>query len=330
MTSMYTLNVEKHSAGEILVTGTLFGADVHFRVTPALLLKAGLFAGFIAFLVFGTTSGEGGARYLPVEEWAERIIGWLDVHLAFLFDIIAAVIEGVMRPIRFVLVNTPPFLLGGLFGVLGFVLHGWRRALFIVTALVVIALMHLWTPTMMTLSLTATATFFAVLVGIPLGIIKAHIEWMSSAMDPILDFMQTMPLFVYLIPAVLFFQIGDVPGIVATFIFATPPAVRLTSLGIEQIPAELVEAGRAFGVSTKQFLWRVELPLAAPSIMMGVNQAIMLALSMVVIAALIGAQGLGEIVVSSVQRVEVGKGLESGLAVVLLAMVLDRLTRRTT
>jgi len=180
---------------------------------------------------------------------------------------------------------------------------------------------------MTTLSLVATSTLLALVIGIPVGIAKAHSTILSTIVDPALDFMQTMPLFVYLIPVVLFFSIGNVPGIIATFVFATPPAVRLTALGIQQIPNGLLEAGHAFGATPWQFLTKVEIPLAMPSIMAGVNQTIMLALSMVVIASMVGAQGLGLIVYNSITRLNVGAGIASGIGIVLLAMILDRLTR---
>ncbi len=313
----------------VVIEGRVFGREVYFHLTPAVVFKGVLFVAFI-YALFAVTESQAGRPYLPVERWAETGVDWLAQNLAPVFAAISGVIENVLTLIRTAIFSVSPLVFGAVLAGMAVVFHSWRRGLFVALALAVIWLMHFWEPTLLTLSLTVTATLFAVVIGIPLGIAKAHIRGLSSIVDPVLDFMQTMPLFVYLIPAVLFFQIGDVPGVVATFIFAMPPAVRLTSLGIEQIPEELVEAGRAFGVSAKQFLLKVELPLATPSIMMGVNQSIMLALSMVVIAALIGAEGLGEIVVSSVQRVEVGEGLAGGLAVVLLAMILDRLTRRTT
>jgi glycine betaine/proline transport system permease protein len=168
---------------------------------------------------------------------------------------------------------------------------------------------------------------FSLLIGVPLGILMTRNETVESVTKTVLDFMQTMPAFVYLIPAVMFFGLGRVPGIIATVIFAMPPAVRLTALGIKQVPIEMVEAGRAFGCTDRQLLWRVQLPNAMPAIMAGVNQAMMLALSMIVIASMIGAGGLGNVVLQGIQRLDVGLGFKSGLSVVLLAIILDRLTQ---
>ncbi|MBN2283721.1 MAG: ABC transporter permease subunit [Deltaproteobacteria bacterium] len=185
----------------------------------------------------------------------------------------------------------------------------------------------LWPETMETFSLTLTAAFIALFFGIPTGIVAGKSDLVERIVRPILDFMQTLPVFVYLIPAVILFGLGPAPGVVATTIFAIPPAVRLTNLGIRGVPAELVEAGEAFGCGYFQLLWKIQLPMARPSIMAGVNQTIMLSLSMVVIAALIGAGGLGIEVVRSIQRMLVGKGFVAGIAVVIVAIILDRATR---
>jgi ABC-type proline/glycine betaine transport system permease subunit len=185
----------------------------------------------------------------------------------------------------------------------------------------------LWPQTLETFSLTLTAAFIALLFGIPMGILAGKSDMVDNIIRPILDFMQTLPVFVYLIPAVILFGLGPAPGVVATVIFALPPAVRLTNLGIREVPKELVEAGEAFGCNYFQMLIKVQLPVARPSIMAGVNQTIMLSLSMVVIAALIGAGGLGSEVVRSIQRMLVGKGFVAGFAVVIVAIILDRATR---
>lgn len=270
---------------------------------------------------FGTTA------YIPVQDWAKAFIGWLNDNFDPLFDAISFGIEGVLNPLHFVLLDISPLVVFVVVAAGAWYFAGWRVALFVAAALALVAGMGYWEAAMLTLSLVLAATLFALLVGIPLGLLKAHSRVVNTLLDPVLDFMQTMPLFVYLIPAVLFFQIGNVAGIVSTFIFSAPPAVRLTSLGIEQIPKELREAGKAFGASPLQLLAKVEIPLAMPSIMAGVNQTIMLALSMVVVAALVGAEGLGGEVVRGIQRLQVGQGIASGIAVVLLAMILDRLTR---
>jgi glycine betaine/proline transport system permease protein len=203
----------------------------------------------------------------------------------------------------------------------------WRFAIFTAASLVLIMGMGLWRETVETLALVLSATLASLLLGIPLGIWAALNDTVEKTIRPILDLMQTMPAFVYLIPAAMFFGLGRVPGVVATFVFAMPPAVRLTNLGIRQVPIELVEAGLAFGCTTRQLLFKVQLPGARPSIMAGVNQTIMLALSMVVIASMIGAGGLGDVVLTGIQRLDVGLGFEGGLGVVILAIILDRITQ---
>ncbi|MND42772.1 Glycine betaine/L-proline transport system permease protein ProW [compost metagenome] len=187
--------------------------------------------------------------------------------------------------------------------------------------------MGLWSAMMETLSLVIASTLMAMLIGLPLGIAMARRDTVATIVRPILDLMQTMPAFVYLIPAAMFFGLGAVPGAIATVIFAMPPVVRLTNLGIRQVHAEFIEAGNAFGCTSTQLLFKVQLPNAMPSIMAGINQTIMLSLSMVVIASMIGAGGIGNTVLTGIQRLDVGTGFEGGLAVVILAVILDRLTQ---
>jgi glycine betaine/proline transport system permease protein len=187
--------------------------------------------------------------------------------------------------------------------------------------------MGLWGPMMETLALVIASTLMAILIGLPLGIAMARKDSVAAVVRPILDLMQTMPAFVYLIPAAMFFGLGAVPGAIATVIFAMPPVVRLTNLGIRQVHAEFIEAGNAFGCTSSQLLFKVQLPNAMPSIMAGINQTIMLSLSMVVIASMIGAGGIGNTVLTGIQRLDVGTGFEGGLAVVILAVILDRLTQ---
>ena len=182
-------------------------------------------------------------------------------------------------------------------------------------------------PTIESLALVLSATLFALIIGIPVGIAAARSETVHNITRPILDFMQTMPAFVYLIPAVIFFGLGKVPGAMATLIFAMPPAVRLTSLGIRQVPSEVVEAAEAFGATPRQMLFKAQLPIAMITILAGVNQTIMLALSMVVIGGMIGAGGLGEVVLSGITQLKLGLGFEGGIAVVILAIYLDRVTQ---
>jgi glycine betaine/proline transport system permease protein len=185
----------------------------------------------------------------------------------------------------------------------------------------------LWDLMMQTLALMLVSTLVAVVLGIPLGVWVAKSRWLRAPMLPALDVMQTMPSFVYLIPALMLFGLGKVPAILATVIYAIPPVIRLTDLGIRQVDREMVEASHAFGATPSQMLFGVELPLALPTIMAGVNQTIMMALSMVVVASMIGARGLGEQVLNGIQTLDVGKGLEAGIAIVILAIVLDRITQ---
>jgi len=196
-----------------------------------------------------------------------------------------------------------------------------------VLSLGVIIGMDLWEQTVQTLALVLAASTVALAVGVPVGIAMARNDLVESLIRPVLDFMQTMPPFVYLIPAAIFFGLGTVPGAIATVVFAMPPAVRLTNLGIRQVNKEQIEAGLAFGCTRRQLLTKVQLPLAMPSIMAGVNQTIMLALSMVVIASMIGAGGLGNTVLTGIQRLNVGVGFEGGLGVVILAILIDRITQ---
>jgi len=204
--------------------------------------------------------------------------------------------------------------------------RNWRFGLFTLVSFGLIATMDMWGEAMSTLSLVLVASLVAALIGLPLGILAARRSGFSSLIRPLLDFMQTMPSFVYLIPAIIFFGIGKVPGVVATVVFSMPPAVRLTELGLRQVDPEVVEAGEAFGASPRKILTQIQIPLALPTIMAGVNQVIMLALSMVVISGIVGAGGLGAVVFRGVTRLDVGLGFEGGLSVVILAIFLDRIT----
>jgi len=203
---------------------------------------------------------------------------------------------------------------------------GWRFAFFTLLSMLLIYGTGFWDQMVITLGLTLSSTLISLLLGVPLGIWTAKSKYVEMAVRPVLDLMQTMPAFVYLIPAAMLFGLGRVPGILSTVIFAMPPAVRLTSLGIKHVNREIVEAGQAFGCTPWQLLYKVQFPNALPSIMTGVNQTIMMALSMVIIASMVGAGGLGNDVLASIQRLDIGLGFESGLSVVLLAIILDRIT----
>lgn len=267
------------------------------------------------------------ARELPIGEYVSDGVDFLLDHAQGLFDGIAAGIEFVSGNLTDLLQATPIWAVFAVLAGLGLWRVGWRFALFVLVALYVILGMDLWEQTMDTLGLVLAATLVALGIGLPSGVAMAKSDIVAAVVRPVLDFMQTLPAFVYLIPAVLFFGLGEVPGTIATVIFSMPPAVRLMNLGIRHVPVENVEAGRAFGCNSAQLLFKVELPLAMPSIMAGVNQTIMLALSMVVIASMIGAGGLGNTVLTGIQRLDVGLGFEGGLGVVILAIILDRLTQ---
>ena len=264
---------------------------------------------------------------IPVDQWATAVVDFLLDHAQGFFDIISAGLDMLTFGIEDVLLLPPAWLLITLLTLLAWWRTSWRFALFSAAALALVVGMGLWSETVATLALVIAATLVSLVIGIPLGIWAARNDLVERIVRPVLDLMQTMPAFVYLIPAAMFFGLGRVPGVVATIIFAMPPAVRLTNLGIRQVPKELVETGLAFGCTSGQLLLKVQLPTARPSIMAGVNQTIMLALSMVVIASMIGAGGLGDTVLRGIQRLDVGLGFEGGLGVVILAIILDRITQ---
>ena len=242
-------------------------------------------------------------------------------------DALAAMIGFVTGGIQDTLTALPMMVGLAIFVLLSLWRIGAGFAVFAAVALWLVDHMGLWPAMMETLSLVIASTIIAMLFGLPLGIAMAAKDSVASIVRPILDLMQTMPAFVYLIPAAMFFGLGAVPGTIATVIFSMPPVVRLTNLGIRQVDVEFVEAGHAFGCTASQLLFKVQLPNALPSIMAGINQTIMLSLSMVVIASMIGAGGIGNTVLTGIQRLDVGTGFEGGLAVVILAVVLDRITQ---
>ncbi|MGK9166446.1 proline/glycine betaine ABC transporter permease [Inquilinus limosus] len=264
---------------------------------------------------------------LGIDDVANTAVDYVLDHFAPALDVISAAIGFVADSIKAALLVLPPEMGALIIVLLALWRVGWRFAVFAAAALAVIMGMGLWKSTMETLSLVLAATAFAVTVGIPLGIAMARSNLVRAAARPVLDLMQTMPAFVYLIPAAMFFGLGAVPGTIATVIFSMPPVVRLTDLGIRQVDQEFIEAGLAFGCTDRQLLFKVQIPNALPSIMAGVNQTVMLALSMVVIASMIGAGGLGNTVLTGIQRLDVGLGFEGGIAVVALAVILDRITQ---
>lgn len=263
---------------------------------------------------------------LPLGEGAEAVVDWLTQALSGVFAVIRSLFQGMYEGVYWVL-ETPPFWAILIVVVaIAFFAKGWKLALGSLIGFVIIVGVNQWENAMATLALVLVASALAILFSIPLGIWAAKSDAASSAIKPVLDFMQTMPAFVYLIPALILFRVGVVPGIVATIIFAMAPGVRMTELGIRGVDKEVVEAGRAFGATPGRILRQIQLPLAMPSIMAGVNQVIMLALSMVVIAGMVGAGGLGAQVVQSLNRIDVALGFEAGISVVILAMFLDRVT----
>ena len=265
-------------------------------------------------------------KKLDLGSWVNDIVQHLLDNYSDGFDSVGAVVNGFSEGIEWLLMLPPAWLLIAIFVGLGLWRISYKFASFTAVAFVLIVLTGFWEQTVVTLGLTFSATLISLLLGIPLGIWAARSERVATIIRPILDFMQTMPAFVYLIPAAMLFGLGRVPGISATVIFAMPPAVRLTNLGIRQVNKEIIEAGQSFGCTPRQLLFKVQLPNAMPSIMAGVNQTIMMALSMVIIASMVGAGGLGNDVLASIQRLDIGLGFESGMAVVLLAIILDRIT----
>ncbi len=264
---------------------------------------------------------------LPIGMVFESIINWLTNNLSGVFDVIRIVLISLLDLFENILFFIPPYVMIIVLALLAWRISGKGVGLFSLIGLALIWSMGFWLETMATLALVVSSTFIALLIGIPVGIWASRSDSVERVVRPILDFMQTMPAFVYLIPAVLFFQLGKVPGMVATIIFAMPPAVRLTNLGIRQVQKDVVEASKAFGCTANQLLFKVQLPLATPTILAGVNQTIMLALSMVVIAAMIGAGGLGREILKGITQLQIGHGFESGIAVVILAIFLDRITQ---
>ncbi|MGO1367743.1 MAG: ABC transporter permease [Senegalia sp. (in: firmicutes)] len=257
----------------------------------------------------------------------EKFVLWLQDTFEFLFDFIKNILEGSIEGLESALNFIPSILLILIIGLIAWKVAGKGTAIFSILGLLLIDAMELWPDTISTLALVLSSVIITLIIGIPLGILASKNDIVDKILRPVLDFMQTMPAFVYLIPAVLFFSLGKVPGAFATIIFSMPPVVRLTNLAIRQVPKEVVEAAIAFGSTSKQMLFKVQIPIAMPTILAGINQTTLLALSMVVISAMIGSGGLGKIVLRGIQEYKIGLGFEGGLAVVILAMVLDRITQ---
>ncbi|WP_172368927.1 ABC transporter permease [Sporosarcina jiandibaonis] len=265
----------------------------------------------------------------PLEEWTNNFVdNWLLPYLSGFFDQISKVLSSLIDGVTNLLIWIPAELIVLVLIFLSWKIAGKGMALFTLIGSLFIGSVDLWVESMQTFSIVIVSTIISVLVGIPVGIFSALNKTVDNIVRPILDFMQTLPSFVYLIPAILLFGLGNVPAVIATFIFAAPPAVRMTTLGIKQVPEDVIEASKAFGTTSKQLLFKVQVPLALPTIMAGVNQSIMLALSMAVVASMIGAPGLGTTVLTGISTVNVGLGLTGGLAIVVLAIILDRITQK--
>ncbi|MBM0238699.1 ABC transporter permease subunit [Micromonospora sp. ATA32] len=263
---------------------------------------------------------------VPLGAWTEAAVDWATDTLGPFFDAVAALVDTLVRPLTELLTGVPALAIVLIVAGLGWWLRGWKFGLGTLVGLGLVAGMPYWEETMSTLAQVLVASLLSLVLAIPLGIFVAENRRASAVARPVLDLMQTMPAFVYLIPAIFFFGIGTVPGVLATLVFSMPPGVRLTELGLRQVDREIVEAAESFGAPPWMVLLRTKVPLALPTIMTGVNQVIMLALSMVVIAGMVGAGGLGDVIMFALAQVEVGSGFEGGIAVVVLAVVLDRLT----
>ncbi|MDT6939134.1 choline ABC transporter permease subunit [Brucella pseudogrignonensis] len=265
---------------------------------------------------------------IPVGPTAKSVVDWLTDNMSGFFDALASVMQWLIDGLLYLLQLPHPLALIAIFAAIAWFIQRRISVVFLtIIGFLFIINQGYWDATLKTLTLVLSACFLCMAIGVPLGITAAHRPKLYAVMRPILDLMQTLPTFVYLIPAIVFFGIGMVPGLLATAIFVLPAPVRLTHLGISSTPSSLIEAGEAFGASRRQLLWKIELPYAMPQILAGLTQTIMLSLSMVVIAALVGADGLGVPVVRALNSVNTSLGFESGFVIVVVAIVLDRIFR---
>lgn len=266
-------------------------------------------------------------KLIPFDNWVENGLDWLVGNFRDVFQAIRVPIDITLTSLEAFLQSLNPWVVVIFFTLFAWQMGGRRLAAMSAISLLVIGFLGAWSETMVTLALVFTSVIFSMLIGIPLGIWMGKSDRVRTILMPILDAMQTTPAFVYLIPIVMLFGIGNVPGVVVTIIFALPPLIRLTNLGIRQVPEDLIEAGQAFGASPMQMLFKIELPVAKPTIMAGINQNLMLSLSMVVIASMIAVGGLGQMVLRGIGRLDMGLAAIGGLAIVLLAIMLDRITQ---
>lgn len=264
---------------------------------------------------------------IPLAEWTDVALDWATANYQSTTKAISDFLKGLIVGLQDFLIAIPPELIIIIVALLAWWLAGKKVALFSLVGLAFIYNIQLWDETMQTIAMVIGAVALCMIIGIPLGILSAKNQTAHRIITPILDFMQTLPAFVYLLPAIPFFGLGVVPAVITTLIFAMPPIIRLTDLGIKQVPEELVELGKSFGSTFFQMLFKIELPLARSTILAGINQCIMLSLSMVVIAAMIGAKGLGGVVWTAIQQLKMGMGFEAGVAIVIIAIILDRITQ---
>src|SRR5688572_561566 len=268
------------------------------------------------------------AYKIPVGMWGKAFFDFLTTWLDWFFDGLSTGISVALEAMIAALLWPPPLVIVAIFTAIAWILH---RSIAITVGVAIgffyIINQGLWQETVETLALVIGAAAVSMGIGVPVGIAAAHREWLFKLLRPVLDLMQTLPTFVYLIPALVLFGLGLAPGLITTVVFAVPAPIRLTHLGITSVPKQLIEAGEAFGATKRQLLWKVELPAALPTIMAGLTQCIILSLSMVVIAALVGANGLGKPVVRALNSVNIPLGLEAGIAIVVLAIILDRVCR---
>ena len=266
---------------------------------------------------------------IPLGDWMSRFVDFLNDHAAWLFNAISDSLGFLIEGFIEILEWCPPLLLVALLVALAcWLQRSWKLALGTALSLLLIINLGYWQETIETLALVLFSTLICMLAGVPVGIAAAHRPWLYTTIRPVLDLMQTIPTFVYLIPTLILFGLGVVPGLISTVVFAIAAPIRLTHLGISSVPSALIEAGESFGATRRQLLWKVELPAAMPTIMAGLTQCIMLSLSMVVIAALVGADGLGKPVVRALNTVNIARGFEAGLAIVIIAILLDRFCKQ--
>ena len=286
-----------------------------------------LLVSLVVVLIWGSNLGFPGDYRRGIADFVDEAVLWTTRNGALVFDSIKGAVQWFFNQVKsaFEWVPWPIMILG--IGLFGLRLAGRKIAIFATVTLLGVGLVGYWLEAMETLALIVVAVTISIAIAVPTGILTARSDRMDALLRPILDGMQTMPAFVYLVPAIMFFGIGDVPAIFATVIYAVPPAIRLTSLGIRQVSPNALEAARSFGTTSRQLLWKVQVPMAIPTIMAGINQTTMMALAMVVIAALVGAGGLGDVVNTALSERSPGVALLGGLGIVVLAIIIDRFTQ---